>query len=168
MLLWVYLSHPSSPHVKFLSIDVSIKETKHVQIPEPNTGDVVTLISKLPSSPHPPSSLPSFAGDSNFSSDLCILGLRLSVASEGQEQSLKDPRVGGHWKHPAGTRVWCMCVCKVGKGPSPRTAASWAGRLGWNWGDLQFTASASHSLTGKFPQDWEQLLPDREMGKSDS
>ena len=37
--------------------------------------------------------------------------------------------------------------------------------LGPVLGDLQFTG---YSLTGHFPADWEQLLPDRETGKSDS
>ena len=32
------------------------------------------------------------------------------------------------------------------------TAASWAGNVGQHWGDLQFTASATHFLTGWF---WE-------------
>lgn len=70
----------------------------------------------------------------------------------------------GHWKHTAGVRGWCVCE-KWERDPSPRAAASWARSLDKYWGDLQFT---SYPLTGQFPGDGEQLLPDREMGKSDS
>lgn len=39
--LWIYLSYSSSPNVKFLSIDMWIKETKHVKIPGPNSGNLL-------------------------------------------------------------------------------------------------------------------------------
>lgn len=39
MLLSIYLLCSSSSNVKFLSIDMWIKEIKHVKIPEPNSGN---------------------------------------------------------------------------------------------------------------------------------
>lgn len=109
-----------------------------------------------------------FAGDSGFSLDLC------SPWSE-PEPGIWSPGVIPEGLLCGWRKQWSLDACcwghgwrvceRWGTGPSPRTAASWAGSLDQYWGNLQFT---SYSLTGQFPGDWEQLLPAREMGKSDS
>ena len=87
------------------------------------------------------------------------------MALRAQEQSLKDPQ-GWRKQWPLEASclcAWplcvCVCVCmKWGRGLSRRTAASGAGSSGKHWGDLQFRASASHSLTGQFLEVWERLF----------